>query len=250
MDSARLPSDWPVLPYGAGMARILLAEDDPTLADVLRRHLERDAHEVIVVTSAREAVIQTRRQRPDLVLLDVALPTVDGVHVCRLLRAGPDLPVLVVAAEGADSVRDLDLDPDDLVTTPCTPREIVARIRIALRQHAAPASGQHRVGDLLVDTVRHEVWVGGRPVTCSPAEFAILECLAARPGQAFRRGALLDHVFGADHGALERTVDVHVMNLRRKLEPDPGTPTRLLTVYGVGYTLATPVQPEAPDLTA
>lgn len=227
------------------MARILIAEDDPKQGDLLRRYLEHEGHAVALVTDGREAIDEARRRGPDLLVLDVMMPRVDGLDVCRIVRAESDVPIILVTARSTedDVLLGLDLGADDYITKPYSPRELVARVRVALRRGGAPEARReevHRVGDLVVDVTRHEVTLAGRPIEVTPAEFEILACLAARPGQAFRRQTLLDRAFGFDHYALERTVDVHVMNLRRKLEDDAATPIRLLTVYGVGYKLAEP----------
>jgi DNA-binding response OmpR family regulator len=175
-------------------------------------------------------------------VLDVMMPRVDGLDACRVLRADGDLPIILLTARSTedDILLGLDLGADDYLTKPFSPRELVARIRTVLRR-TRPAGGQapdvHRVGALAVDVGRHEVSLAGTPVDCTPAEFKILAHLAAAPGRAFTRQALLEEAFGFDHYALERTIDVHVMNLRKKLEHDASNPEYLLTVYGVGYKL-------------
>lgn len=225
-------------------SRILVAEDDPKQADLLRRYLEREGHSVVVATDGRAAIDETRRRRPDLLVLDVMMPRVDGLDVCRVLRAESDVPIIMLTARATedDLLLGLDLGADDYVTKPYSPRELVARIRVVLRRAPAttPAAdaGTHRVGALVVDTLRHEVHLDGRLLDLTRAEFEILACLAAHPGRAFSRQELLDAAFGFDHYALDRTVDVHVMNLRRKLESDPTAPRWVRTVYGVGYKLA------------
>lgn len=227
------------------MARILIAEDHPKQGALLRRYLEREGHSVALVTDGRQAIDEARKRAPDLLLLDVMMPRVDGLDVCRIMRAESDAPIILVTARSTedDLLLGLDLGADDYITKPYSPRELVARVRVALRRTRAevmPPDDILRVGDLTVDLARHEVTLAGRPVEVTPAEFEILACLSASPGQAFRRQTLLDRAFGFDHYALERTVDVHVMNLRRKLEDDAPNPTRLLTVYGIGYKLAEP----------
>lgn len=220
--------------------RILVAEDDPKQADLIRRYLEREGHAVAVVHDGRSAIDEARRRAPDLVVLDVMMPRVDGLDVCRILRYESDVPIIMLTARSTedDMLLGLDLGADDYITKPYSPRELVARVRTILRRAGRDAA-DHRlvIGEIVVDTARHEVSRGGEHVECTPKEFAILAALAASPGRAFTRLQLLEEAFGFDYDGLERTVDVHVANLRKKLEPDPADPTHLLTVYGVGYKL-------------
>ncbi|AYY11417.1 DNA-binding response regulator [Actinobacteria bacterium YIM 96077] len=230
-------------------ARILVAEDDHKQADLVRRYLEREGHSVVVVSDGRAAIDEARWRSPDLVVLDVMMPRADGLDVCRILRAETDVPVVMATARSTedDLLLGLDLGADDYITKPYSPRELVARVRAVLRRTARTGGldGQrYRIGGLVVDEARHEVWKGNSRVDVTPAEFKILECLAASPGRAFSRQHLLEHAFGFDHYVLDRTIDVHVMNLRRKVEPDPAAPTYLITVFGVGYKMA-----EIPDAT-
>lgn len=226
-------------------ARILVAEDDEKQAELIRRYLEREGHATVVVHDGRAAIDEARRRRPDLLVLDVMMPAVDGHDVCRILRAGTaggdELRIVMLTARSTedDLLLGLDLGADDYLTKPYSPRELVARVRAVLRRGGAPTgTGVHRVGDLAVDTVRHEIELAGRRIETTPAEFKILACLAASPGRAFTRQQLLEHAFGFDHYVFDRTVDVHVMNLRKKIEASPARPRYLLTVYGVGYKLA------------
>ena len=227
-------------------ARILVAEDDHKQAELVRRYLEREGHACVVVHDGRSAIDEARRRRPDLLVLDVMMPVVDGLDVCRVLRAdldhAGDVPIIMLTARSTeeDLLLGLDLGADDYVTKPYSPRELVARIRAVLRRggSAADDSGVLRVGELTVDTVRHEVSMAGLPVEITPAEFKILAGLAASPGRAFTRQQLLEQAFGFDHYVFDRTIDVHVMNLRKKIEVAPARPRYLLTVYGVGYKLA------------
>ncbi|RKT88315.1 DNA-binding response regulator, OmpR family, contains REC and winged-helix (wHTH) domain [Saccharopolyspora antimicrobica] len=223
-------------------AHVLVAEDDPKQAELIRRYLERDGHQVVVVGDGRAAIDEARRRLPDLVVLDVMMPKVDGLDVCRVLRAESDVPIVLLTARTTedDVLLGLDLGADDYITKPYSPRQLAARVRAILRRVRRVQDRGHqplRVGDLVVDQQRHEVLLAGAELDCTPAEFRMLAVLAAEPGRAFTRGQLLSQAFGMDKFITERTVDVHVMNLRRKLEPDPRRPVRLLTVYGVGYKL-------------
>jgi DNA-binding response OmpR family regulator len=221
---------------------VLVAEDDPKQAELIRRYLERDNHRVVVVHDGRAAIDEARRREPDLIVLDVMMPKVDGLDVCRILRAESDVPIVLLTARTTeeDVLLGLDLGADDYVTKPYSPRQLAARVRAILRRvRRVRDRGQQplRVGDLVVDPQRHEVTLRDTTLDCTPAEFRMLAVLAAEPGRAFTRGKLLSQAFGMDRFITERTIDVHVMNLRRKLEPDPRRPVYLLTVYGVGYKL-------------
>ena len=222
-------------------AHIVLAEDDAKQAELVRRYLERERHTVVVVGDGAVALDLVRRHPPDLLVLDVMLPGVDGLEICRTLRAESDLPVLMLTARSTedDLLAGLDLGADDYVTKPFSPRELMARIRTLLRRAAParPANGVARVGLLTVDPMRHEVTVDGRPIDCTPGEFRLLELMAAQPDRVFTRGQLLEHLHGFDRFITQRAIDVHVMNLRKKIEAQPRRPARLLTVYGVGYKL-------------
>ncbi|MFI1561610.1 response regulator transcription factor [Streptomyces sp. NPDC020490] len=240
-------------------AYVVLADDDPKQADLIRRYLEREGHSVGVVHDGRAALDEIRRRMPDLVVLDWMMPRVDGLDVCRVLRRESEVPVLMLTAraEEDDLLLALDLGADDYMTKPCSPRELVARVRTLLRRAghaAAPGAGTvqkagpaYVVGGLVVDPDRFEVRVEGRLVDCTPGEFRVLEVLASAPGRVFTRKQVLEHLHGIDRYVTTRTVDGHVMNLRRKIERDPTRPERLLTVYGVGYKVADAPSPEASD---
>jgi DNA-binding response OmpR family regulator len=221
-------------------ARILVAEDDLKQAELIRRYLEREGHLTVVVHDGRAAIDEARRRSPDLLVLDVMMPKVDGLDVCRVLRADDQVPIIMLTARSTDDdlLLGLDLGADDYLTKPYNPRELVARVRTVLRRTRVRAEGEvYRVGELEIDPGRHEVRLAGKLIELTPAEFKILACLAASPGRAFSRQQLLEHAFGFDHYVFDRTVDVHVMNLRKKIEPST-VPAYLKTVYGVGYKLA------------
>ena len=222
---------------------MLVAEDDPRQAEVLRRYLEADGHSTTVVHDGRSALEHARRQPPDLLVLDVMMPRLDGLNVCRTLRQESDVLVLMLTArtEEDDLLLGLRLGADDYLTKPYSPRELMARVRTLLRRsrrEPAGATAVRRVGPVQLDPHRHEVSVAGRPVDCTPGEFAILAALAEQPNRVFTRSQLLEHTSGFERNSTDRTIDVHVMNLRRKIEPNPRQPTRLVTVYGVGYKLS------------
>jgi DNA-binding response OmpR family regulator len=224
-------------------ARILVAEDDPKQAHLVRVYLEREGHSVLLVGDGRAALDQCRTRKPDLVVLDVMMPVVDGLDVCRILRSESAVPILLLTARTTeeDVLFGLDIGADDYITKPYSPRELTARVRALLRRSGVVGAENKavlRIGDLQIDTGRFEVRVGDRLVTLTAKEFGILEVLAAEPGRAFTRAQIIDRAFGFDHYVLERTVDAHVMNLRRKLEGDPAEPRYVQTVYGRGYRLA------------
>ncbi|MER7949103.1 response regulator transcription factor [Streptomyces sp. NPDC096079] len=226
-------------------ARILIAEDDEKQSRLIRLYLEREGNSVQVVADGRSALERVRGIRPDLVVLDVMLPFVDGLDVCRILRSeGSDVPILLLTARSTeeDMLLGLDLGADDYLTKPYSPRELTARVRALLRRSRATGAAARdtvlRVGAVELDTARFEVRVAGRAVVLTSKEFSLLEVLAREPGRVFTRAQIIERVFGFDSDVLERTVDVHVRNLRLKLEDDPGRPRRLETVYGRGYRLS------------
>ncbi|MGW4912607.1 response regulator transcription factor [Streptomyces sp. NPDC004270] len=224
-------------------AHVLVAEDDPKQAEAIRRYLEHEGHTAVVVHNGREAIDETRRLRPDLLVLDVMMPVVDGLDVCRVLRAeNADLAVLMLTARSGeeDLLLGLDLGADDYMTKPYSPRELMARIRTLLRRSRRSADERENVlsvGAVVVDTERRTVRADGRSIECTPGEFAMLAAMAKRPDRVFTRAQLLTYTHGFDRYITERSVDVHVMNLRKKIEPDPRRPHRLVTVFGVGYKL-------------
>jgi DNA-binding response OmpR family regulator len=223
-------------------ARVLVAEDDEKQAELIRRYLLREGHQPVIVHDGRGAIDEARLIQPDLLILDVMMPETDGLEVCRVLRRDYGFPVLMLTARSAedDLLLGLDLGADDYMTKPYSPRELMARVRALLRRaQRAPADGNQvlRVGYLVVDTLRHEAKIDGVLVDCTPAEFVILTAMAAQPDRVFTRQQLLERTRGFDHYITERTVDVHVMNLRKKIEPDPRRPVYLVTVFGVGYKL-------------
>ncbi|MFI1397785.1 response regulator transcription factor [Streptomyces sp. NPDC020681] len=228
-------------------AHVMVAEDDEKQAELVRRYLEREGHAVTLVRDGRAAIESVRRRPPDLLVLDVMMPRADGLDVLRVLRAeARELPVLMLTARSTedDLLLGLDLGADDYMTKPYSPRELMARVRTLLRRTrlGPPADRVLSVGTLAVDPDRHEVRVDGDQVECTPGEFRILAAMAAEPDRVFTRQQLLEELHGFDRYISHRTVDVHIMNLRKKIEPAPRRPARLLTVFGVGYKLADPAK--------
>jgi two-component system, OmpR family, response regulator MtrA len=225
-------------------AHILVAEDNQRQADVLGRYLQSEGHDLFVVHDGKEAVVQARRRRPDLIILDVMMPGLDGLNVCRILREESSVLVLMLTARSSedDLLLGLDLGADDYLTKPYSPRELVARVRMLLRRVDRVRSDDTvlHVGGLTVDLARRVVTVGALRIDCTPVEFAVLAAMAEQPDRVFSRAQLLERARGFDRDSTNRAVDTHVLNLRRKIEADPRHPARLLTVYGLGYKLTAP----------
>ncbi|MCU1400013.1 MAG: hypothetical protein JWN62_3122 [Acidimicrobiales bacterium] len=224
------------------MARIIVAEDDRKQAELLRSYLERDGHAVVLTHDGHQALAELRARQPDLVLLDVMLPGLDGFEICQAIRAErlATAVIMVTARVGEDDqIAGLDYGADDYITKPYSLRQLMAHIRAVLRRTGA--DDEHAVttiDGLQIDHERCEVRVDGRSIELTPRELSILEALAAKPGRVFTRRQLLAEAAGFDHYALERTVDMHVVNLRRKIEANPAEPQYVLTVKGRGYKLA------------
>lgn len=241
---SRLPfSGAQALTIGHVCAHVLVAEDDEKQAELIRRSLLQEGHTATVVHDGGAALDEVRRNKPDLVVLDLMLPVIDGFGVCRVLRRDDDIPVLMLTARSAedDVLLGLELGADDYMTKPYSPRELMARIRTVLRRSGRPADEQDRAvraAGITVDPVRHEVHCDGARVECTPGEYEILRAMTADPERVFSRRQLLQCTRGIDRASTERAIDVHVMNLRKKIEPDPRRPVRLLTVFGVGYKLS------------
>ena len=221
---------------------ILVVDDEVKVCDLLRVYLERSGYAVLCASDGRAAVMEHERHNPDLVLLDLNLPGMDGLDVCRTLRRSSDVPIIMLTArdEEPDRIVGLELGADDYVTKPFSPREVVARVKAVLRRRDTSVSERRpiAVGDVYVDPSRYEVSYRGKPLRLTAREFAIVEHLARNPGRVFSRTQILDQVFGIDFEGYERTIDAHIKNVRQKMtESSPDTPTPLTTVRGVGYKL-------------
>ena len=224
------------------MNTILVVEDEPGIARLVQDYLERAGFAVALAANAGEALAQARAQRPALVVLDLGLPDRDGLDVTRDLRRFTDVPIVMLTARGDESDRivGLELGADDYVVKPFSPKELVARVRAVLRRVEGKAAGGETVRalDVAIDLPRRRVTVGDRRVELTATEFALLATLAREPGRVFTRGQLLDAVHGVSFESYERAIDAHVKNLRRKLEPTPGSPRYIETVHGIGYRFA------------
>jgi DNA-binding response OmpR family regulator len=219
---------------------ILIAEDDRKIAATIKLYLEREGYEVFVADNGRAALSEARTHQPALIILDLMLPQLSGLEVCRILRAETDTYIIMLTARTTeqDKLRGLDLGADDYITKPFSPRELVARVRAVLRRQRpelTPGSSEIRINGLLMNLERHEASLNETPLSLTPAEFRLLETLARSPERVFTREELVGRAFGDEYDGLERTIDAHIMNLRRKIEPDRLRPSFIITVYGVGY---------------
>ncbi len=221
--------------------KVLVVDDETPILDAIAYNLRKEGYEALTADDANGGLEIARRDSPDLIILDVMLPSASGFDVCRLLRSESPVPIILLTAraEEMDRVIGLELGADDYVTKPFSMRELMARVKTVLRRSAVSGAEMQeqpiKIADIVIDSSRHEVTARGEAVTLTPKEFELLRFLAANPGRAFTRQTLLDRVWGADAFVGDKTVDVHVRWLREKIEPDPASPRRILTVRGVGY---------------
>ena len=224
--------------------RVLVVDDEPKIVQLARDYLEHAGFAVATAYDGEAALIAVRSASPDLVVLDLGLPDVDGLDVARAIRRESTIPIVMLTgrAEESDKLVGLEIGADDYVTKPFSPKELVARVRAVLRRTSTPrpASDMIRAGAVTLDVPRMKVTVEDRAVELTPTEFQLLATLAREPGRVFTRSQLLDAVHGVAFESYERAIDAHVKNIRRKLEPDPARPRHLLTVHGVGYRFAEP----------
>jgi len=221
--------------------RVLVVDDDAKTVALVKLYLKRDGYRVITAYDGIEALRLAREGHPDLIVLDLMLPGINGLEICRTLRTESDVPVIMLTAKTTDQDKlvGLDLGADDYVTKPFSPRELAARVRAVLRRlpgERGPAEIKH--GELTVNFLKHEAFLAGKPLNLTTVEFKLLAALIKEPGRVFSRAQLIENALGHDFEGFDRTIDVHVLNLRRKLEPDPGHPRYIKTVYGAGYKLA------------
>ncbi len=220
--------------------KILLVEDEKTLVRALTFNLEKEGFEVEVAYDGEEALEKVDQKKPDLIILDLMLPKVDGFEVCRNVRKTSEVPIIMLTArdEDIDKILGLELGADDYITKPFNARELLARIRAIFRraaQQSAQGKNVIRFGDLEVDLIKHRVNLKGREIPLTSREYALLSFLASNAGRVYSRGQLLEHVWGYDYCGDARTVDVHIRHLREKLEENPAEPRLILTVWGTGY---------------
>ena len=221
---------------------ILVIEDDPGIVKIVRLYLERDGHRVATAADGAAGLRLAQESPPDLVVLDLMLPRLDGMAVCRALRAQSEVPIIMVTARAGedDRLAGLDLGADDYIVKPFSPRELAARVRAVLRRGAGAGANAGRPSRLeydgiVIDLEARAVRIGDRSPALTPTEFRLLAMLAQQPGRVFSRDQIIENAFGDDYDGFDRTVDVHIANLRRKIEPDGKRPRYVQTVHGVGY---------------
>ncbi len=221
--------------------KILVVDDDVKTVDLVKMYLERDGHAVLTAYDGLSALQTFREHQPDLIVLDVMLPGMDGVTICRTLRAKSEVPVIMLTARtrDEDKLTGLDTGADDYVTKPFSPGELAARVRAILRRMPAgrgPSEMRHL--DLLINIPKREASLKGKPLHLTSVEFKLLAAFMREPGRVFERADLIDKAFGYDFESFDRAIDVHIFNLRRKIEPDPKRPRYIKTIYGAGYKLS------------
>ncbi len=221
------------------MTTILIIEDEPELVKILRSYLEKGGYSVLTAQRGDSGLAAWESDRPDLVILDLNLPGMDGLDVARAIRRRADTPLIMLTArvDEADRLIGLELGADDYIAKPFSPREVVARVRAVLRRAGAPQAEPQRLqaGDLVVDLTAHTAHRAGEALELTPTEFNLLTAMLSQPGRAFTRLQLLEAAQGDAYEGYERTVDAHIKNLRQKIEPDPRQPRYIETVFGVGY---------------
>jgi two-component system alkaline phosphatase synthesis response regulator PhoP len=221
--------------------RVLVVDDDVKTVELVKLYLNRDGYRVLTAYDGVEALRLAREGHPDLIVLDLMLPGIDGLEICHTIRAESDVPVIILTAKTTDrdKLAGLDLGADDYVTKPFSPRELAARVRAVLRRlpgERGPA--EIKYGELTVNFLKHEASLAGRPLNLTTIEFKLLAVFVKQPGRVFNRAQLIENALGHDFEGFDRTIDVHILNLRRKLEPYPNHPKYIKTVYGVGYKLS------------
>jgi two-component system alkaline phosphatase synthesis response regulator PhoP len=221
--------------------RVLVVDDDVKTVELVKLYLNRDGYRVLTAYDGKEALRLARESHPDLIVLDLMLPGIDGLQVCQILREESDVPIIMLTARTTDQdkLEGLELGADDYVTKPFSPQEVAARVRAVLRRlpgERGPEEIKH--GELTVSFLQHEAYLAGKNLNLTPVEFKLLTVFAKEPGRVFSRTQLIEKALGYDFKGFDRTIDVHILNLRRKLEPDPSHPKYLKTVYGAGYKLS------------
>jgi two-component system alkaline phosphatase synthesis response regulator PhoP len=218
---------------------ILIIEDEPKVTKLARDYLEQGGFQVLMAADGKTGLAMARHERPELIVLDLMLPGMDGLDVCRALRRESDIPIIMLTAraEEADRLIGLELGADDYITKPFSPRELVARVRALLRRVKGTVyqPGVIRTGDLVIDIDSHRLTRAGENIHLTRFEFKLLQILAQHPGQIYSRAQLLEKLHGVTFDGYDRSVDAHIKNLRRKIETEPTEPRYILTVYGIGY---------------
>jgi DNA-binding response OmpR family regulator len=221
--------------------KVLVVDDDAATVELVKLYLQRDGYQVLAAYNGHEALRLAREGRLNLIVLDLMLPGIDGLEICRTLRAESDVPIIMLTARttGQDKLTGLGLGADDYVTKPFDPRELAARVKAVLRRLPGERGPDEiKYGDLTVNFLRHEAFLGGRLLHLTETEFKLLGVLIKEPGRVFSREQLIETAFGYDFGGFDNTIYMHVSNLRRKLEPNPDKPQYIKSVYGAGYKLS------------
>ena len=221
--------------------RILVVDDEKKIVDIVKAYLEKEGYQVIIAYDGKSALELAKNQSPDLIILDLMLPEVSGWDVCRELRKKSNVPIIMLTArdEVPDKIVGLELGADDYVTKPFSPNEVVSRVRTVLRRSEDKATPKAviTIADLTIDVEKRQVYRSGEAIELTPMEFNLLKVMSENPGRVYSRMQLLDLVQGEAYEGYERTIDSHIKNLRKKIEPDPAVPTYIATVYGVGYKM-------------
>jgi two-component system alkaline phosphatase synthesis response regulator PhoP len=220
--------------------KVLVVDDDVKTVELVKLYLNRDGYRVLTAYNGKDALQLARESHPDLIVLDIMLPGMNGLDVCRILRQESDVPIILLTALTTDNDRlaGLNLGADDYVSKPFSPRELAARVRAVLRRlpgERGPEQITH--GTLTVNFLKHEAYLGDRHLKLTPIEFKVLGALVKEPGRVFSRAQIIETALGNDFDSFDRTIDVHILKLRRKLEPDPHHPQFIKTIYGAGYKL-------------
>ncbi len=223
-------------------SKILLVDDEPKVCDLIKAYLVKDGYDVIIAADGKTAIEQAQRYKPDLILLDLNLPEVDGLEVCRTIRRQSNVPIIMLTArdEETDKIIGLELGADDYVTKPFSPRELVARVSAVLRRYREGLKQDKHIvaGEIHLDLEEHNVTYSGQPLNLTAAEFKLLSVLASNAGRVYTRLQLMDSAFGESYEGYERTIDAHIKNIRQKISRlAPGLSNPLVTVRGVGYKL-------------
>jgi two-component system alkaline phosphatase synthesis response regulator PhoP len=221
--------------------RVLVVDDDAKTVELVKLYLNRDGYRVFTAYDGKEALRLAQESHPDLVVLDLMLPGISGLEVCQTIRSGSDVPIIMLTAKTTDQdkLKGLDMGADDYVTKPFSPRELAARVRAVLRRLPGERGPDEiQFGQLTVNFLRREAHLASRPLNLSTTEFKLLGVFVREPGRVFSRPELIEKALGYDFEGFDRTIDVHILNLRRKLEPDPSCPKYIKTVYGAGYKLS------------
>jgi DNA-binding response OmpR family regulator len=221
--------------------KVLIVDDDAKIVELVKLYLNRDGYGVITAYDGTTALKLARESHPDLIVLDIMLPGIDGLEICRILREESAVPIVLLTAKTTeqDRIIGLDLGADDYVTKPFSPKELAARVRAVFRRTAADAQEmgpeELKFDKLTINFLKHEAYLDNKSINLTPVEFKLLGVMLREPNRVFSRGQLIEKVLGYDFDGFDRTIDVHILNLRRKLEPDASHPNYIKTVYGSGY---------------